>query len=238
MAAPASRHRSRDVWTSPWSARRPSVPRLLRQCRGRGRWRLHRAVRGSAAIELRSCPQWRRANGPGKRLSSRCARSFSSPELAVTLPAHAFGCAPRQRLAVLPEFHSRPVADGTERHRRDGRYAIFFRSRGTPSRECISRPPRSRRPRPRSPRGSSRSVARSRRRFFEIRSSRRCASQREPARHPTTLPARYSLRVRGSSTSRTVSPRMLTARIRAKSAVDAAARFQTMIGSRASSSRA
>ncbi len=64
------------------------------------------------------------------------------------------------------------------------------------------------------------------------------AEQREPARYPTALPERYSLRVRGSRTSRTVSPTTLTARIRPKSAVDAAARFHTMIGSRASSSRA
>src|SRR5689334_22376100 len=64
------------------------------------------------------------------------------------------------------------------------------------------------------------------------------AEQREPVRYPTTLPARYVPRVRGSRTSRTASPRMLTARIRPNNAVDAAARFQPMIGSRASSSRA
>ena len=62
--------------------------------------------------------------------------------------------------------------------------------------------------------------------------------QREPVTYPTTLPARYVRRVRGSSTSRTVSPTMFTARIRPKSAVDAAARFQPITGSRASSSRA
>ena len=62
------------------------------------------------------------------------------------------------------------------------------------------------------------------------------ASQREP--RVVAVPAPYPRRVRGSSTSRTVSPRMFTARIRPKSAVDAAVRFQPMIGSRASSSRA
>ncbi len=51
-------------------------------------------------------------------------------------------------------------------------------------------------------------------------------------------PARYVRRVRGSSTSRTASPSMFTARIRPKSAADAAARFHAMTGSRASSSRA
>lgn len=64
------------------------------------------------------------------------------------------------------------------------------------------------------------------------------AEQREPVRYPTELPARYVPRVRGSRTSRTASPRMLTARISPNSAADAAARFQPMIGSRASSSRA
>lgn len=57
-------------------------------------------------------------------------------------------------------------------------------------------------------------------------------------RHPVVLPARYTRRVRGSSTSRTASPTTFTARIRPKSADDAAIRFQPMIGSRASSSRA
>src|SRR5258708_7941127 len=51
-------------------------------------------------------------------------------------------------------------------------------------------------------------------------------------------PVRYDRRVRGSSTSRTASPSMFTARIRAKSAVDAAPRFHAITGSRASSSRA
>lgn len=63
--------------------------------------------------------------------------------------------------------------------------------------------------------------------------------QREPvARTPVRLPERYARRARGSSTSRTVSPSMFTARIRPKSATDAAPRFQPMTGSRASSSRA
>lgn len=67
------------------------------------------------------------------------------------------------------------------------------------------------------------------------------AEQREVAivpREPPRLPARYVRRVRGSSTSRTASPSMFTARISPKSATDAAPRFQVMTGSRASSSRA
>jgi hypothetical protein len=63
------------------------------------------------------------------------------------------------------------------------------------------------------------------------------AEQREPRWRPA-LPDRYVPRVRGSSTSRTASPSTLTARIKPKSAPDAAARFHAMIGSRASSSRA
>lgn len=67
------------------------------------------------------------------------------------------------------------------------------------------------------------------------------AEQREApiaTREPPRLPARYARRVRGSSTSRIASPSMFTARIRPKSAVDAAPRFHPMTGSRASSSRA
>jgi uncharacterized membrane protein YfcA len=49
---------------------------------------------------------------------------------------------------------------------------------------------------------------------------------------------RYTRLARGSSTSRTASPSTFTARIKPKSAVDAAARFQAITGSRESSSRA
>ena len=62
-------------------------------------------------------------------------------------------------------------------------------------------------------------------------------AQREP-RVAVVPPVRYVRRVRGSSTSRTESPTTFTARIRPKSAVDAASRFQPITGSRASSSRA
>ena len=57
-------------------------------------------------------------------------------------------------------------------------------------------------------------------------------------RRVVALPERYARLARGSRTSRTPSPSTLTARIRLKSAADAASRFHHTIGSRASSSRA